>query len=243
MKDLFKEIMSSLSSLSKSDDAISNELQSIEQTRPELQLPKHVFKDLTIPDMGNLHSFSFFDKQYQNSGVYIILDSNDFGSINEDNGYKIGDEAIKSLMGCISQVSSELGLKAFRMAGAQALVHAPSSDKAVLFCDKVQKAIKSLPLVNGKHKMSVSIGMGYSKERAENALKISKEKLCQWEGRIQQRINQPGAEENVFHSLLNETPNQTWQPLLGYSEDALHEEGKQPFLPNDVKSPLKPDKG
>lgn len=243
MKDLFQEIMSSLASLTKNDHGLSDQLQSIDETRPELQLPKHIFKDLSVPEMGNLHSFSFFDKQYQNSGVYILLDSNDFGSINEDNGYKIGDEAIKSLMGCISQVSIELGLKVFRMAGAKALVHAPNSDKAVLFCDKVQKAVKSLPLVNGKHKMSISIGMGYSKDHAENALKMSKQKLSQFDGGIEQRINPPGAEENVSHSLLHETPGPVWQPLLGYSEGALHEEGKAPILPKDVKSPLKPDKG
>jgi hypothetical protein len=192
--------------------------------------------------MVNIYSFNKFKSLNPNCGIYILIDANGFDSINMESGHEIGNEAIKKLLEAISDSAKRYGLKAFRLAGARCMVHAPNTEMATMFDQDVQKSVAALPLVGGRHKMSVCIGMGYSPEHAENALSISKRGLSNFDTGVERRISPPGAEQTLSHSLLHESPNVDWRPLIGYSEYAPHEE-IQPILPKEVKSPLKPDKG
>jgi len=242
MSNIFEKLSNVFSDLRKSEAGLSDKLDDAMSPK-EPQLPKHVYKDLSIPQIGNMHSFNTFEQQYQNVGVWIALDANGFDAINDDSGYEAGNEGMKNLMTSVAKAATDLGLKAFRVGGGTAFVHAPNNDQAALFCDRIQNDVKSSPMVAGKHKMSISIGLGYSKQHAENALKMAKQKLSHFEGGIEQRMKPPGCEENVFHSLLHENLHPDWQPLLGYHGLAPHEEHPGPLLPKDIKSPLKSNKG
>jgi hypothetical protein len=243
MRDFYQDINLLFRDLAKSDQGLAGK---IEDTYPtdntQQQFPKHIYKDMSVPQMGNIYSFNQFKVQNPNCGVYILIDANDFNSINTASGHEIGNEAIKTLLGAISDAAKRYGLKAFRLAGACCMVHAPNTEHATMFDNDVQKAVAALPLVGGKHKMSVCIGMGYSPEHAQNALSISKRGLSSLDTGVERRVNPPGAEQTLSHSLLHESPNVDWRPLLGYSEYAPHEE-MEPILPKEVKSPLRSDKG
>jgi GGDEF domain-containing protein len=242
--DLYNNITKVFKDLIKNDQGLTDQLKATYETdlTKDIQhYPKHIYKDTLVPEMGNVFSFNSFLKQNQNCGIFVIIDANDFNSINVNSGYAAGNDAIKTLMGCIVQTASATNCKAFRLAGAQVLVHAPNMDKVAVFVDNLKKAVMALPMVDGKHKMSVCVGLGYSPEHAEMALKIAKQKLSNIDNGIERRVNLPGQEETVVHSLLGESANADWRPLLGYSEDAPHEEMKT-VLPKEVKSPLKPSR-
>jgi PleD family two-component response regulator len=191
--------------------------------------------------MGNLYSLNQFKTKYHNSGIYTILDVNDLDSINQNQGYDKGDEALKSIGQAVNTVAQKHDIKCFKN-GGQFITHAPTSERANVFKDDLIKEIKALGMVNGQHKMSVSVGTGYSQEHAESALKMAKLKLYQDVQGIQSRVKAPGQEDNVDHNLLHEQPHAQWRSMAGYGELAPHEENTA-LLPKETKSPLKPDKG
>ena len=219
--ELYQGFYNLIQDLAKSDVSLSEALANSQVNNPKHSpedLPDHLSKDI-LTGVGNLYAFNNFKHHFGHKGIHLVFDSNSHSNINKEHGFKVGDEAIKSLFTVIKDVADKQGMKVFRTHGDEGHLHTDSTEKADNFVKEVSKKLDSIPLVSGKHKLSLSIGLGYTPEHAQQALFNAKKQLSQDINGQPHRYNLPGEEKTVFHSLLHETPPSHWRPEMGEAKD------------------------
>lgn len=241
--DKYSKIIEGLEELAKVDMSLMAALGAARKNNQAAGkvLARHLFTDSMVPRVGNSFAYKDFLSRNKDSGVHLSLDANGFGSINKEHGFETGNEAIKHLFNTVSDVSRKYGLKAFRVGGDEGRLHAPTPERAEGFIKELKEKLGSLPNVPGTdHKMSVSVGMGYSPEHAEQALMHAKDQLGPLVNGKRMKTFQLGKEPTVHHSLLHENPPPTWRPHSNPAKPLPHEEVKDTATPGlKLANPLK----
>lgn len=229
--DIYNNIINNIKELAKADlsleDAfgiINHPDSSIEDRKKAGKVfERHIYFDTLIPKVGNLKAYKDFLSRNKDTGVHLSMDANSFGAINKEHGFDAGNAAISQMFNGISDISRKHGLKFFRVGGDEGRLHAPTQEKANAFIKDMKAHLDGAPTVrfqneagqevDTKHKVSVSVGVGYSPEHAEKALIHAKNNLGPL-GSDGHRIkhNLPGQEKTVVHSLLHEPPPPHWRP-------------------------------
>lgn len=214
----YQKLYETFEELSKVDLNVGQALKAAKKASPEAAkvLARHIYLDQLTGNVGNAFAYKDFLSRNQNNGVHVSLDANGFGAINKEHGFEKGNEAIKHLFGAVSEASRQVHGKAFRPGGDEGRLHFSTQEKAEGFVKLLKEKLNALPHVPGtNHKLSVSVGLGYSPEHAEKALTLAKDQLGPLVNGKRQKINLPGSEPTVHHSLLHESPPENWRPAVG----------------------------
>lgn len=140
---------------------------------------RELFQDDMIPSIGNKKAFRDFAIKSGRGGVHIMLDANNFKSINDQLGHESGDKAIQSMGQALrtamdTTVGSDKG-KVFRDGGDEFRVYVPDHDSAAAFLRALRGHLESIPPMGGTHKLSMSAGVGKNPAHAEAAMNHAKE--------------------------------------------------------------------
>jgi diguanylate cyclase (GGDEF)-like protein len=162
---------------------------------------KHIFTDDMAEGVGNKYAWEKF-KALNRPGTYVSIDGNDFKHVNDTHGHQAGDDAIKGIGAALRGAADKVGNgKLFRSGGDEFVAHFPSFEEAARFGRHVHENLASVPPIAGRHKLSVSMGIGPTYQHADKvALPLAKK------GRIDkvtgQRAFAPGHVPNMAHSVM-----------------------------------------
>lgn len=138
-------------------------------------LHRELYGDQMVPEIGNKRAYKDFLSRPKD-GVHIMMDANDFKSINDEHGHHAGDEAIKHMGNSMRQAMDEtVGQdqgKLFRFGGDEFAAHVPTHEHAAQFARALRSKLEGTPAIGGTHRLSVSLGMGHNPEAADQALNL-----------------------------------------------------------------------
>jgi diguanylate cyclase (GGDEF)-like protein len=176
------------------------------------KIAKHLFTDTLCPWVGNRAAYNDFLSRHKYHGFHVSVDLNSFSEINNRYGHLVGDDAIKIFFKISSEISRMLKGKNFRVGG---------DENRLFFNDKAtaEKYSQELKARLSKEKvrdfqLSASVGIGYTPEHAEAALKKAKEQLGTEVQYEKVRNFRSGEEPTVIVTLLNESPPASWSPVV-----------------------------
>jgi diguanylate cyclase (GGDEF)-like protein len=136
-------------------------------------LHRNLYGDQLVPDVGNKRAYQDFLSRPK-EGVHVMMDANDFKSINDELGHDVGDKAIKHMGGAMRQAMDEtVGRdqgKLFRFGGDEFAAHLPSGEHAARFARALRAKLEAIPALGGTHRLSVSMGLGHTPQHADKAL-------------------------------------------------------------------------
>lgn len=138
-------------------------------------LHKAIFYDPMVPGVKNKKAFhDEIQQQRDPQGVHVMLDGNDFGSINKMHGHAVGDQAIKAMGGAIrDSVNEVVGPEhqdLWRFGGDEFATWMPSYEHAARFLRTLRSKLEAVPPVGGTHQLSMSAGVGKTHADADVAL-------------------------------------------------------------------------
>jgi GGDEF domain-containing protein len=239
--DTYQKMFLVVEELLKVDTTLADTLHNARDLAPSHEKVKdpNLLKDSLIPEVGNLLSFNMFNNTHGHNGIHGVIDINGLKHINNEFGRKTGDQALKQFYAISVPLIKKYSGKQWRTAGDETRVHFSTPEKAEGFAKELREELKKSPKIGGNHQISASIGLGYFSKHADKALSMAKEQLGPMVDGKQQKINQPGSEETIDHSLLNETPPEHWRPSVELPS-LTHEEPK-PILDTGLKvhNPIK----
>lgn len=140
-------------------------------------LERHLTSDSMIPEIRNRLAYTHHIRQHDNSGVHVHVDLNDFGMINKRYGDHVGDEAIVNAGKIISHVGKKWGGRVFRSGGDEFKLWFLQPHHAENFSKELGEHLSLHDGVTGDHKLSASVGIGHSRQRAEDALVSAKSQI------------------------------------------------------------------
>lgn len=139
------------------------------------RIRRELYEDEMAPGIGNKRAYNdhLLDAKTR-GGVHIMLDGNDFKSINDELSHSHGDQAISALGGALRRamdgtVGAEVG-KIHRTGGDEFHAHVPTHEHAATFLRALRGELESIPAVGGTHKLSMSAGLGSDPHSADLAL-------------------------------------------------------------------------
>ena len=165
-------------------------------------LRSHAFVD-PMTGTGNKFAYSdFLSRHGGNDGVHMVMDGNDFKSVNDKFGHETGDRAIKSfgeaMRGAMADTNG-VG-KLFRIGGDEFAAHMPTHEHAAVFARALNNRLSKMTPIQGTHRLSMSMGLGPTPEHADKALyEAKKQKLHPSTG---QPMYEKGTAPNMAHSLM-----------------------------------------
>jgi diguanylate cyclase (GGDEF)-like protein len=134
---------------------------------------RELYQDEMVPSIGNKRAYREHAATAQ-GGVHIMLDANDFKSINDDLSHEHGDNAIKAMGGAMrSAIDKTVGpenAKIHRFGGDEFHVHVPTHEHAALFLRTLRQHLEAIPPIGGTHQLSMSAGIGPDHASADAAL-------------------------------------------------------------------------
>lgn len=144
----------------------------------EKALHREIYYDPMTPGIKNKKSFheDIPDTNVPRGtgGVHVMLDGNDFGSINKVHGHHAGDAAIRAFGGAIrSAIDETVGedhQDLWRFGGDEFAAWLPSHEHAANFLRTVRQKLEDLPAIGGTHSLSMSVGIGQTHAEADRAL-------------------------------------------------------------------------
>ena len=91
----------------------------------------------------------------------MILDLDHFKEINDTHGHDVGDEVLKSVAGCLKDMTRYHDVVA-RLGGEEFAVVAPNVDEATLvrLAERIRKAIAGMAVVSGNVRLRVTTSVG-----------------------------------------------------------------------------------
>ncbi len=178
-------------------------------------LRQHAFKDpMTGHVMGNKFAYTDFLNRNGNNheGVHMVMDGNDFKSVNDKFGHETGDQGIKAMGKAMREamdeaVGSDKG-KLFRTGGDEFAAHVPTHEHAAAFARALRSKLEAIQPIQGTHKLSMGIGMGHTPGHADKALYEAKKQKYDPEGMTHPDSRKwvskysPGTAPNFAHSLM-----------------------------------------
>lgn len=182
--------------LAKMDPQLAQHFKTLRAAAPEAAsaVANKMMTDHMVPGIGNKLAYEDFLSRPR-GGVHVLLDGNDFGTINKRFGQAEGDKAIVSMGNAISAARKQFRGKMFRVGGDEFRLHFDKPEQANGFLRTMRSNLEALPPVQGVHFHSVSAGVGASPEQADQALIHAKTKK-KLSGTV------PGHSETHVHSLL-----------------------------------------
>lgn len=173
------------------------------QLHPDVEkaLHKAIFYDPMVEGVKNKSSWEREkDQPRPAGGVHIMLDGNDFGSINKTHGHQAGDDAIKSMGNAIrSSMDETVGAShpdLWRFGGDEFAAWMPSHEHANRFLRTLRSKLEAVPAVGGTHSLSMSAGIGQSHPEADTALNAHAKAAKKAAGYL------PGSAKMHVHSLV-----------------------------------------
>lgn len=140
-------------------------------------LRQHAFKDPMMGNaMGNKFAYQDFLQRNQNNpeGIHLMLDANDFKSVNDKYGHETGDKAIKAMGRAVREAMDEtVGQdkgKLYRIGGDEFAAHVPTHEHAAAFARALRSKLEGITPIEGAHKLSMSVGIGHNPRAADQAL-------------------------------------------------------------------------
>lgn len=178
---------------------------------------RHLFTDTMVPRLGNKLAYNDHLARHRNDGYHVHIDANNLAAANKAGGEQTGDRLIKLIGNHVADVSRMFGGKAHRNGGDEMKGHFTSPEQAHGFARELRGRLEKEPLLNGKHKVSASIGIGFNPEHAEQALSHAKKQLGPVDPITARRQNIHPLHETptVMHSLTHEAPPANWKPGKG----------------------------
>lgn len=135
---------------------------------------RELYQDEMVPSIGNKRAYREHLENEGRGGVHVMLDANDFKSINDELSHEHGDQAIKAMGGALrNAVDKTVGAqnaKIHRFGGDEFHVHVPTHEHAAQFLRGLRQELENVPPVGGTHKLSMSAGIGTSPQTADAAL-------------------------------------------------------------------------
>lgn len=162
---------------------------------------KQVYHDSLVPGVGNKRAYLDF-RARPRGGVHVVLDANDFKSINDTFSYQHGDDAISALGGVFREASRANHGKLFRVGGDEFRAHFDTPEQAYSFLRHASAHCSSLVPVGGTHKLSFSAGVGADPDQADQALHYAKRAKTARHGDFRTGRANVGHGEHFAHSLL-----------------------------------------
>jgi diguanylate cyclase (GGDEF)-like protein len=226
-------ILKSFEDLFQMNTGLKKALSELKKSNPSAtkKVAKHLFTDTLCPWVGNRYAYNDFLSRHKHHGIHVSIDLNSFSSLNNKYGHLVGDEGLQAYFKLSSELSRALKGKNFRVGGDENRLYFPDKAKAERFASDLKTR-----LVNEKikdHQLSVSIGLGFTPEQAEKALKQAKEQLGPEVQYEKIRSFKAGEEPTIIVSMLNEQPPVHWSPVL----EEQSKEQKDSLL--KIKNPVK----
>lgn len=175
-------------------------------------LRSHIFTDpMTDGKLGNKYAHDDWKARNPNhGGVVVMADANNFKMVNDMYGHEAGDKAINHMGHAVRAALDEAHpeAKGWRLGGDEMAFHFPDSDSAHRFLRSAQTHLDKIQPVEGKHKLSVSFGLGTNHEEADKALyeakkqKYNPEDMIGTDSRKWQSKYEPHNTPHFAHSLL-----------------------------------------
>ncbi len=141
------------------------------------ELERHLTSDSMIPEIRNRLAYTHHLSQHANSGFHVHVDLNDFGLINKRFGDHVGDDVMVKAGKIIAHVGKKWGGRVFRSGGDEFKLWFLQPHHAEHFAKELGDHLSLHDGVTGDHKLSASVGIGHSRERAESALVGAKNEL------------------------------------------------------------------
>lgn len=245
-------IKSTFEKLRKMDPSLARALANVRAGTATKQdadlLARGMYTDTLIPKMGNKLAYNDFLSRNENQGIHVNADLNDFGQINKLHGDAMGDAAIKRFGEIASETSRMFGGKSFRSGGDEFKFWFHRPEHAHGFARELRARIEREPKVGGTHNLAASVGIGYNRGHAENALLDAKKQLGTTNvfGH-RDNFHTTGNAPSVVQSKLHEPMPPGWKPSKGLPEQQpkttpnLAEPGLKfhnPLGKNEVHNPV-----
>jgi len=138
---------------------------------------KELFEDEMVPGIGNKRAYrDFLETQPARQGVHVMMDANDFKSINDELGHEQGDNAIRTMGDAMQRAMTRTYEgqdpqgKLHRFGGDEFSAHFPQYEHASRFLCHLCTELEGVPAVGGTHKLSISAGLGETPQQADFAL-------------------------------------------------------------------------
>lgn len=144
-------------------------------------MDKILNEDSSVPGVGNLRAYNEFTKN-KLPGMYVHINAHDIGDINNKYGHETGHRAVRAVGTAINHIARSLAGKdahVFRPGGDKFVVHIPTAEGAALFARGLRQHLEGVPAVRGTHRLSISAGIGPTKDHAQWALHDSTTKKNQ----------------------------------------------------------------
>ncbi len=173
-----------------------------------------VFKDALIPQIGNKFAFNDFLRRHAGGGVHLVMDANDFKSVNDTYGHSMGDSAIKAIGQAAREAMDETvgpeKSKLFRMGGDEFAAHVPTYEDAARFARSLRSKLDQIEPIAGQHRLSMSFGFGADHDSADKALYQAKKQKFSPETRelpdaqneMKVRLYRRGQSPHFAHSFV-----------------------------------------
>jgi GGDEF domain-containing protein len=183
---------------------------------------RHLFADTMIPRLGNKMAYQDHLSRHRQEGYHVHIDGNNMSSVNKLHGEQAGDDMIRKLGNHVADVSRQFGGKSHRNGGDEFKAFFNTPEQAHGFARELRTRLDKEPILNGTHKLSSAIGIGYNPEHAELALQHAKKQLGPTDPNTGKRANIHQLHETptVMHSLTHEAPPPGWTPGKGKPEVA-----------------------
>ncbi len=125
--------------------------------------------------IGNKRAYADFLSRPK-EGVHVMMDANDFKSINDELGHGVGDKALRAMgdviRGALDETVGREHGKAFRFGGDEFAAHVPTYEHAAAFARALRARLEAVPPLGGTHRLSMSMGIGHTPEAADYALNM-----------------------------------------------------------------------
>lgn len=173
-------------------------------------IERHLYQDTMVPGARNKSAYhDFLNDGHANSGVHASVDLNALGKINKLHTEIQGDRAIRDLGDVLHRTSAKYGGRLFRNGGDEFSLHFLEPEHAHRFARDFEKEMddyhKVHGAIGGTHRLGASIGIGYNREHAGQALITAKKKLY---------------DQDEFG---NRTPKHDFKDMPSSIHSALHE--------------------
>lgn len=175
-------------------------------------LRSHIFTDpMTDGKLGNKYAHDDWKMRNPNhGGVVVMADANNFKMVNDVYGHEEGDRAINAMGHAVRNALDEShpSARGWRLGGDEMAFHFPDTDSAHRFLRSARTHLDRILPVQGKHKLSISFGLGANHEQADKALyeakkqKYNPEDMIGTDSRKWQSKYEPHNTPHFAHSLL-----------------------------------------
>lgn len=156
----------------------------------------NLYVDTLVTTVGNRFAYS---KIEDTPVVHVRADLNEFGAINREYGFKVGDQVLQVFGKLVAEVAAANGGQAYRYGGDEFHFTFENPEDAHLFCRQVRQVLEASPLYESSY-VSAAFGIGENAISAVTGMIRAKESLYHTGGKPKfDSLQAP----NVFYSTYD----------------------------------------